>query len=107
MIVTDEAFDELLERVDRLADDPGKPFVDDESEEDPAARRRDQFAFAVDRAVAKVVARRDRRVWYAQTLRRFGCRLHFFRSADLVYLVACAPHDTEDGDEAVEGDYST
>jgi hypothetical protein len=89
VIVTDEAFDELLDRAQSIADGES----DDEEEE---ARRR-QFVIAVDRAVKKVVTRRDRRLWYTQTLKRYGCRLHFVRAAERIHLIACVP--LRDGEE--------
>lgn len=98
MIVTDEAFDELLDRAQLIEAAP--EVVDDEHDED-AELRRCQFALAVDRAVKKVVTKRDGRIWYTQTLRRHRCRLHFVRNAGRIHLIACLPLD--DGDE----DYST
>jgi hypothetical protein len=90
VIVTDEAFDELLDRLQLLED--AVHFVDDEALHEC---RRD-FALAVDRAVRNVVARKDRRNSYTQTLKRHGCRLHFFRSAGRIHLLACSALDDDD-----------
>lgn len=105
MIVTDEAFDELLERVcaidghEHIENALTEDDVDDAIEE--AEERRREFAVAVDRAVKYVVTKRDSRVSYTHTLRRYGCRLHFVRSGGRVHLIACLP--LEEGEE----DYST
>jgi hypothetical protein len=103
VIVTDEAFDELLDRVQSIEDaarrrgDDGAAFEDAESEE--AEQRRLEFALAVDGAVKKVVAKKDGRLGYTQTLRRHRCRLHFVRSAGEIHLVACvALDDCDEGD---------
>lgn len=103
MIVTDEAFDELLDRAALLEEDDGG---------DPEAGeiRRCNFAHAVDRAVKKVVAKNDGRSSYTQTLRREGCRLHFVRNAAKVYLIACVALDDDDDardDDEDDEDYST
>lgn len=102
MIITEEAFDELLERVcaidgHELAETAlSEDDVDDAIEE--AERRRREFALAVDRAVKYVVTKRDSRVCYAQTLKRYGCRLHFVRSGGRIHLIACLPLDEDDED---------
>lgn len=103
MIVTDEAFDELLDRVcaidgheiaeNALTEDD----VEDAFEE--AEHRREQFALSVDRAVRCVVAKKDGRTSYTQTLRRYGCRLHFVRNGARVHLIACLPLDEDDEDD--------
>lgn len=114
VIVTDEAFDEILDRVELVSSDPRLEC--DGGHADPIATPRQQFVAAVDRAVNKVIARGDGRVvWYTQTLRRFGCRLHFFCTGHYVYLVACVAHGRklEDVDDAhadgdgYDEDYST
>jgi hypothetical protein len=92
VIVTDEAFDELLDRVQLLE------AGDDDGECEEAELRRRQFAFAVDRAVKMVVTKRDGRVWYTQTLRRHGCRLHFVRTSGTIHLIACLALDEDDED---------
>ena len=93
--MTDEAFDELLDRVHQI---DRHESADDEEVE----LRRRQFAMAVDRAMKNVVSKKDRRLWYTQTLRRQGCRLHFVRSDGRIHLIACLPLEGDD-DEA----YST
>lgn len=93
MIVTDEAFDELLDRA---------AIVEGESEEptEEGAERRRLFAVAVDRAVKNASSRRDRRAWQTQTLKRFGCRLHFLRNEKDVFLLACVALDDEEPDHS-------
>jgi hypothetical protein len=102
VIVTEEAFDELLDRADAIGEavDAERDDADDDEGEAADASRR-QFALAVDRAVKNVVMRKDRRIWYTQTLKRYSCRLHFVRSGGRMHLIACLPLD----DEAE--DYST
>lgn len=102
--MTDEAFEELLDRVQLLEDeDQG---VDDDGESEREELRRRQFALAVDRAVKKVVTKRDGRLSYTQTLKRHGCRLHFVRSGGRIHLIACLALDAE-AVHAAEADYST
>jgi hypothetical protein len=95
VVVTDEAFDELLDRlheVDRH----------ESADEEEVEMRRRQFALAVARAMKNVVSKKDRRLWYTQTLRRHGCRLHFVRSDGRIHLIACMSLDGDD-----EEGYST
>ena len=90
MIVRHEAFDELLDRA-ALAEEEGEALG-------RGVERRRQFALEIDRAVKRVLARVDERIWHTHTMKRFACRLHFFRREDRVYLVACSELD---GEEAV------
>jgi hypothetical protein len=82
VIVTDEAFEELLDHA-ALAEESARG---DQAEEDA---RRCQFAVSVDRAVKNAVRRQTGRAWSTQTLRRHRCRLHFLRDEHDVYLIAC------------------
>lgn len=80
MIVADEAFDELLDRAIEAEEAGGET----------GERRRIRFALDVDRAVKKALARADHGPpWLTQTLKRFECRLYFFRHRDVLYLVGC------------------
>jgi hypothetical protein len=104
VIVTDEAFDELLERVcaidghEDIERAPNEEAVEDAFEE--AELRRRQFALAVDRAVKYVVTKRDGRTSYTQSLRRYGCRLHFARSSGRIHLIACLALDDDERDHS-------
>lgn len=95
MIVTDDAFDELLDRVSII--DGHEDALEEEAEEVELRRR--QFAFDVERAMKNVVAKKDGRLWYTQTLKRHRCRLHFVRSQGRIHLIACFALD-EDDDES-------
>lgn len=88
MIVRDEAFEELLDRA-ALAEEQGEA-------DGVGDQRRRQFAHEVDRAVKKVMARDDGKPWHTQTLRRFKCRLYFFRRLDAIFLVGCVPLEREE-----------
>lgn len=88
MIVRHEAFDELLDRA-ALAEEEGEALG-------RGIERRRHFAVEVDRAVKRVLARADDRVWHTQTMKRFACRLHFFRHAERIYLIACSDLDGEE-----------
>ena len=83
MIVPNDAFDELLDRA-ALAEEEGERAGHGE-------QRRRQFALEVDRAVKNVQRAGDERDWYAHTLRRFDCRLYFFRCGERLFLVGCIP----------------
>jgi hypothetical protein len=83
VIVRNDAFDELLDRA-ALAEEEG-------DETGHGDDRRRQFALEVDRAVKMVQRARDERDWSAYTLRRFSCRLYFFRHLERIFLVACVP----------------
>lgn len=83
MIVRDEAFDELLDRA-ALAEEQGEATGNGDE-------RRRQFALEVDRAVKKAIARDDGKEWHTQTLKRFECRLYFFRHEGTHYLIGCVP----------------
>jgi hypothetical protein len=80
--VRHEAFDELLDRA-ALAEEEGEATGQGDL-------RRRQFALEVDRAVKKALAREDDRAWHTQTMKRFKCRLYFFRHCERLFLVACA-----------------
>ena len=102
MIVTDEAFDELLDRAALLEED-------ENGDEEAGEMRRRNFALNVDRAVYNVAMKRDGRDSHTQTLRRDGCRLHFVRDAQKIYLIACVALDEDEVDDAVDAadeDYS-
>ena len=85
MIVPEHAFDELLDRA-ALAEEDGEATGHGDE-------RRRQFALAVDRAVKKALACDDGKPWHTQTLKRFECRLYFFRHVESLFLLACVRLD--------------
>jgi hypothetical protein len=103
VIVTDEAFDELLDRLQLLESSVQSVDVDvdlGEIDDEAVEQCRRRFALAVDRAMKNVVTRKDRRIWYTQTLKRHGCRLHFVRSGGRIHLIACSALEDDDEDYA-------
>jgi hypothetical protein len=84
VVVPDAAFEELLDTA-HLAEEAGE-------EEGNGADRRRRFAVEVDRAVKKVLACNDGEDWHTHLLRRFECRLFFFRQGDDLFLIACLPY---------------
>lgn len=87
-MIREEAFEELLDRA-ALAEEEGEATGAGEE-------RRRQFALEVDRAVKRALTSSDDETWHTQTMRRFKCRLYFFRHLGALHLVGCVPLDREE-----------